>query len=118
MTNQVTTLSQLFKWVAEVSLPRRRLFASGAPNPEGLPMAPFICLALNQAANRGLASHNLAEEARGIVMHRLGLDPEGLTHTYTTWLQQYHPDVDVEAAKWDGRIAWCLALADEFKEVQ
>ena len=77
----------------------------------------FICEAIG---SRKSFPSEVRARAKEIIKERLG----GHLY-YTEWVRANHPDVFEKSLKEetlcrdkrDGRIAWCLALAEEFKEV-
>lgn len=95
---KISTLSQLFTWVAEVELPRRWKADHMV----------YICPSIAVAP----CDQKLKDKARAIVDDRL----DG--HTYLGWIAKNHRHLlvgDVRRKAYEGRVRWCRALAEEFR---
>lgn len=78
----------------------------------------FICEAITSCGTVGYPIH-LRTQAKDIVKSRLGNST-----FYSGWIRKNHPDLWAQASKElnaavrlrEGRVAWCRALAEEFKD--
>lgn len=76
----------------------------------------WICDAIEKSRSYPV---ELRTEAKAIVQGRLGKH-----NFYTQWVKENHPELfrdaelklEVQKKACEGRIAWCRALAEEFKE--
>lgn len=97
---QLATLSDLFKWVAEEELPRRKEADE----------ALFICPSIKSAP----CSQALKDRALQVIDGRLG------NLTYIGWLAKHHRHLVTPklypTAAFEGRVQWCQALAEEFSK--
>lgn len=102
MSYRLNNLRELFTWIAEEELPRRKL--------EGLSFG--MCFCAEYAAIEGDCSRALSLQAQEALMERL------FPHvTYKTWLRVNYPVIaSLPDAIYEGRVAWARALAEEFRE--
>lgn len=78
----------------------------------------FICDAITKCGAVGYPVH-LRAQAKEIVKGRLGDSA-----LYSGWIRKKHPDLWAQASREfnaairlrEGRVAWCRALAEEFKD--
>ena len=95
---KISTLSQLFTWVADEELPRRWKADHMV----------YICPSIMVAP----CDQKLKDKARAIVDGRL----DG--YTYLGWIAKNHRHLlvgDVKRKAYEGRMRWCRALAEEFR---